>query len=109
MRIRDLVRQCVLVLLVFASSAIPTSAQSSGTGAISGTATDESGAVLPGVSVTLLSASRTIGASQQVITDERGAFQFLRLQPGTYTVKGELQGFRPTEQQNISVSADQTS
>ena len=29
------------------------------------------------------------------LSDERGAYQFLRLQAGTYIVKGELQGFRP--------------
>ncbi len=29
--------------------------------------------------------------------------------PGTYVVKGELQGFRPAEQRNIVVNSDQTS
>ena len=54
------------------------------------------------------SSQGTIGANQQTTTDERGAYQFLRLVPGTYIVKAELQGFRPAEQQNILVNADGT-
>jgi hypothetical protein len=53
--------------------------------------------VLPGVNVTVSSAARTSGSNQSAITDQRGAYQFLRLVPGTYIVKGELQGFRPAE------------
>jgi hypothetical protein len=97
----------ILVLVLFACSAMPAGAQ--GVGAIGGTVTDSSAAVMPGVSVTLSSVQRTIGANQQVITDERGAYQFLRLVPGTYIVKAELQGFRPAEQRNIVVNADATS
>jgi hypothetical protein len=103
---RSFVTRTVFLLLVFACSTLPAMAR--GVGAIGGTVSDASGAVLPGVNVTLSSAQRTIGADQQAVTDERGACQFLRLQPGTYTVKAELQGFRPAEQQNIVVNADAT-
>ena len=85
---------------------LPAAAQNVGVGAIAGTVTDASGAVLPGATVTLSSPQRTIGANQQTVTDERGAYQFLRLQAGTYIVKGELQGFRPSELQNILVNAE---
>jgi hypothetical protein len=85
------------------------SAMAQGFGGIGGTITDASGAVLPGVNVSLSSAARTSGSNQSAITDERGTYQFLRLVPGTYIVKGELQGFRPAEQRNIVVNADQTS
>src|SRR3954469_17935876 len=107
MQVSNFLKKVLLTLIVCACASRNAMTQSTGTGAINGTVTDESGAVLPGVNVTLSSPSRTIGASQTTTTDERGTFQFLRLQPGTYVVKGELQGFRPTEQQNISVSADQ--
>src|SRR5204863_2003731 len=92
------------ILLV--GSAVPAIAQ--GVGAIGGTVSDASDAVLPGVAVSLSSTQRTIGANQQTVTDERGAYQFLRLVPGTYIVKAELQGFRPAEQRNIVVNADAT-
>ncbi len=79
-----------------------------GVGAIGGTVTDPSGGVLPGVSVTLTSASGGVGSNQSTISGGEGTFQFLRLTPGTYTVKGELQGFRPAEQRNIVVNSDVT-
>src|SRR5688572_29938871 len=92
-------RQVILSLVVLAWSATAVSAQ--GVGAIAGTVTDASGAVLPGVTVTLMSAQGTVGGNREVFTDERGAYQFLRLVPGTYSVKAVLQGFRPYTHANI--------
>src|SRR5205085_3497737 len=106
-------RRSLLVLGLSALSTFSTFsagiAAAQGVGAIGGTVSDPSEAVLPGVAVTLSSTQRTIGANQQAVTDERGAYQFLRLVPGSYIVKAELQGFRPTEQRNITVNADGTS
>ena len=84
------------------------SASAQGVGAIAGNVTDASGAVLPGVQVTLTSAQGTVGGNQEATTDERGAYQFLRLVPGTYSVKAVLQGFRPFTQAGIVVNSDQT-
>jgi hypothetical protein len=100
-------RQAVFSLLILAASVVAASAQ--GVGAIAGTVTDASGAVLPGATVTLTSAQGTVGGNREVITDERGAYQFLRLVPGTYSVKAVLQGFRPFTQTGITVNSDQTS
>jgi len=97
----------VLSVMVLAGSVTVVSAQ--GVGAISGTVSDASGAVLPGATVTLTSAQGTIGGNREVLTDERGAFQFLRLIPGTYSVKATLQGFRTFTQNGITVNSDQTS
>ncbi len=100
-------RRAFLSLAVFAGSVIAASAQ--GVGGIAGTVTDASGAVLPGATVTLTSAQGTVGGNREVFTDERGAYQFLRLVPGTYSVKASLQGFRPFTQAGITVNSDQTS
>jgi Ca-activated chloride channel family protein len=55
---------------------------------ITGVVTDSSGAVLPGVSVTLT------GAEQRTtITDNRGAFTFVRLHGGDYQLEFFLSGF----------------
>src|SRR5688572_4912487 len=86
-------RQTFLLLAVLTWSVTAVSAQ--GVGAIAGTVTDASGAVLPGATVTLTSAQGTVGGNREVITDERGAFQFVRLVPGSYSVRAVLQGFRP--------------
>jgi hypothetical protein len=82
-------------------------AYAQGVGAISGTVTDESGGVLPGVNVTLLSEG-VAGGAQQASTDARGVYQFLRLVPGTYGVRAELSGFRTTTRESVIVSADVT-
>jgi hypothetical protein len=87
-------------------SARPALAQG-GFGSISGTAQDSSGGVLPGVTVTL-SNPGTIGGSQVVVTDARGAYQFPRLVPGRYSVRGELEGFRPAVVEDIVVNAQAT-
>jgi len=64
-------RLLLFVLAAFAVSASPLLAQ--GFGAIGGTVADASGAVLPGVTVTLSSPQRTVGANQTSVSDDRGA------------------------------------
>ncbi len=96
----------LFVLLVWVCLVSPAMAQ--GVGAIGGTVTDASGAVLPGATVTLSSPQGTAGSNQETASNERGAYQFLRLVPGTYIVRAQLQGFRTVEQQNIVVNADAT-
>ncbi len=78
-----------------------------GVGAIGGTVVDASEAVLPGVTVAL-SNPGTIGGNQEVVTDDRGAYQFTRLVPGRYSVRATLTGFRPAVQENVVVNADAT-
>jgi hypothetical protein len=101
------VRKTVMVLLLLVGAALPAFAQ--GVGAIGGTVTDTTGSVLPGASVTLTSLEGTVGSNQETVTDPRGAFQFLRLVPGTYRVRAELSGFRPAELPRIIVDTDATS
>jgi hypothetical protein len=81
-------------------------ARAQGVGAIGGTVMDSSGAVLPGATITLTSAQGTVGSNQEVVSDSRGAYQFQRLVPGTYSVKATMSGFRQVEQRNIVVNAD---
>jgi len=75
-------------------------AQSS-TGAISGTITDNSGAALPGVTVTSTNAGT--GASRTAVSNETGRYQLGLLPPGQYNVSAELEGFQPRKQNNITV------
>jgi len=98
-------RRILPFVSICSSAARDASAQA--VGAIGGTVADASGAVLPGATVTL-SNPGTIGGNQETTTDARGAFQFLRLVPGTYAVKAELAGFRATVRDNVVVNADVT-
>jgi hypothetical protein len=65
---------------------------------------DTSGAVLPGVLVTV-TGDRLIEGQQTFTTDATGAYRFDRLPPGDYRVKFELQGFKTIEQSDIKISA----
>ncbi len=71
--------------------AVPVAAQEF-RGAISGTVTDSTGGVLPGVTVTVT--NRDTGVLQTAVTDAKGLYQVLYLNPGVYDVAGELQGFK---------------
>lgn len=95
-----------LLLVISLCHTLPAAAQ--GVGAIGGSVLDASGAVLPGAAVTLVSAQGTVGGNQETVSDARGAYQFLRLVPGTYSVRAQLQGFRSVELRNIVVNADVT-
>src|SRR5918993_786056 len=74
------------------------------TGSITGTVTDASGAVLPGVNVTI-TGDRLIGGPQTQVTDASGTYRFDRLVPGSYNVKFELQGFRTVDRPDVRISA----
>jgi carboxypeptidase family protein/TonB-dependent receptor-like protein len=102
----SIVRRGGVVLCALAVSALPSLAQ--GVGAIGGTVMDATGAVLPGVTVTLSSAQRTVGSNQETVTDARGNYEFLRLVPGTYSVRAQLAGFRPGGQPKVTVDTDST-
>src|SRR5688572_13053521 len=91
------------------SLCVAVTARAQGVGAVGGTLSDSSGAVLPGVSVALTNEDGSIGGNQQTVSDERGTYQFTRLVPGRYTVRAELMGFRPAAQEHIVVNADATS
>jgi hypothetical protein len=106
MESKRFVRVLAVALVWYAAQSSPAFAQ--GVGAIGGTITDPSGAVLPGVTVTLLSPG-IAGGNQTAISDGQGAYQFTRLVPGRYGVRAELQGFRSATQENLAVDADKTS
>ena len=106
MSARTMVARMLAALIV--AVAAGSNADAQGLGAIAGVVDDASGAVLPGVTLSLTSVAGSIGGNQQVVTDTRGAYQFPRLVPGAYAVKAELPGFKTTVQENVAVSADVT-
>ena len=87
---------CVGALSVLLTSAL---AWAQATAQLSGTVTDESGAVLPGVTVT---ATQTdTGFTRTVVTDETGAYVMPNLPTGPYRLEVSLQGFRTYVQTGI--------
>jgi hypothetical protein len=77
--------------LLFANGLL---AQSTVNGTINGTVMDSSGAVLPGVSVTLKSVEK--GFTQESKTNAQGGYQFPLLEPGTYSLTMAAAGFKTT-------------
>ena len=69
------------------------------TGNVYGTVVDESGSPLPGVTVTLSG----FGAPRTQITDATGQFRFLALDPGSYALNAELEGYGKIEYPAVEV------
>jgi hypothetical protein len=101
------VAAALFVLLALVVAAPAAYAQSQATnGAIEGTITDASGAVLPGVTVTVTQAET--GAERTAVTSDTGLYRAPLLPIGTYTVKAELQGFKTFQQTGVKVSVGET-
>ncbi len=67
---------------------------------------DPTGAVVPDARVTAV--QPTTAAVREAHTDRSGRFQISNLPVGLCTLRAERQGFRPTEQQELSLSIHQT-
>ena len=98
------VRRLAIVAALISRAVASADAQtvSSTTGAINGTVTDSTKAVLPGVSITL-SGSSVMG-TPTTVTDANGAFRFPSLAPGDYQLVFELSGFGAVTRSSIHVS-----
>jgi hypothetical protein len=90
----------VAIALIVLAIAIPSFAQRT-TGSILGTVTDESGGVLPGVTVTLTGAN--VVGTQSSVTSERGGYRFAALPPGDYTVIFTMSGFSTMKRDGVKV------
>jgi hypothetical protein len=100
---RRFVWLCLCVIAIFLC--IP-HLQSQGTfGAITGTATDSSGSIVPNVKVTVTN-ERT-NQAHSATTDDRGNYVATNLSPSTYSVVGEAPGFSKFENRNITLAAQQ--
>src|SRR5579872_2974688 len=84
-------KQFALLIALTAGMAIPVYGQSSNTGTLIGTASDASGAVVPGTRVELRDTST--GATRTATTNAAGQYSFPGVPPGTYTVKASHTGF----------------
>lgn len=74
-------------------------------GEVRGVVTDPTGAVIPGASVVLTSAS---GTSKSANSGHNGVFRFAGVDPGTYKLVIAAKGFAPATVENIEVQSGQT-
>lgn len=74
-------------------------------GRVLGRVADPSGAVLAGVKVTLV--NQATGVSRSGQTNPSGDYNFVEVQPGTYTVSFEATGFKRNVQKDVIVDVNQ--
>ena len=82
--------RCLPLLMI--GILVPAPVFSQSTAEIRGVVQDESGAVVPGATVTAI--NELTGLERTAVSDSGGRFNFPRLPVGSYRVEAELQGFR---------------
>jgi outer membrane receptor protein involved in Fe transport len=92
----------VALALVLATSAL---AQRT-TGGISGTVKDASGAVMPGVTVSVTGPN--IVGTQTAVTNEQGFYRLINLPPGDYQLVFSVAGFKTVTRRGLRVSVGDT-
>src|SRR5581483_3995301 len=73
-------------------------------GSIDGTVTDPQGAAVAGANVTVTDQNK--GTTQTTTTNESGNYSVTHLIPDSYSIKVEAQGFKTSEQKDVTVLAD---
>ena len=68
-------------------------------GRILGTVTDQTGAVLPGATVSVIDTER--GLARTLITDQAGEYNAPTLIPGNYTIRVAAKGFKVLARESV--------
>src|SRR6476659_478388 len=98
------IRKAVLLLACLFSVALSASAAAQGgDGSLRGIVTDESGAAMPGVTVTATSPQAI--APAVAVTDASGEYRLTNLAPGTYTLTMEVPVFSIVRREGIVLRA----
>jgi hypothetical protein len=71
--------------------------------AVSGTITDPSGAVVPGVSVSIV--NQSTGLKRSVLSDTAGEYRFAGLPTGTYSIRMEKPGFQSQIREGVELTS----
>jgi hypothetical protein len=99
---RRLISSAAILLLVFCLLSVPAFGQASVYATVTGTVTDTSGALIPGV--TIKATAVDTGVITNTITNEAGAYSFGNLLPGKYTIGASLPGFQAKTFTDIQLS-----
>ena len=76
-----------------------------GTGTISGSVTDASGAAVPGAAIA--ASNEATGFKRESVATGDGEFSLIGLLPGEYTVTVEMQGFKKSTAKDLKLEVDQ--
>jgi hypothetical protein len=98
-------KQVFILVVAFLTALVPAaSAQTAAT--VSGTVLDQSGLVIPGVTVTVRSAAT--GLVRSNVTGPEGRFVIAQLPPGVYEIRAEIEGFKPHVRPEVTLAVAQT-
>lgn len=95
----------VIAALAALVSAAPSAAQVT-TGTLTGIVTDQTGGTLPGATVAVRNTETEV--TRTITTDGDGRYSAQALEPGTYEVTVELQGFQKVRRGDIQLSVGQS-
>jgi hypothetical protein len=90
------------VVVSLCLGAVPAFAQQ---GSIVGTATDETKAILPGVTIT--ATDQETGRQLVATSNEQGEYRLLNVPPGRYTIQAELSGFSTVALKDVELLVGQ--
>jgi len=93
-----------LMTLVFSTVLVSNVFAQSGTSSVSGTVTDQTGAAVPGASVTIKNPST--GFSRTVVSKNDGGYNFPGIKPATYALEVEAAGFKKAVNTNVQALVD---
>src|SRR5580692_8353324 len=93
-------RECILLVLSLVLPAICAWSQTQ-LATLSGTITDPSGAVVPGVSVTIV--GQGTGLNRSVLTNTAGEYRFAGVPTGDYSVRVEKTGFQTQVREGVAL------
>ncbi len=102
MAARRLVHLGIAVLIVLVARA----AFAQSAGSLRGIVADSSGAVLPGATVTLTNEATKF--TRTATSDAKGQYFFASVDPGNYTLKVELTGFKTHDARGVRISTSDT-
>ncbi|MCC7125635.1 MAG: TonB-dependent receptor [Acidobacteria bacterium] len=83
----------------------PAATAQSAQGAMRGTVKDTQG-IIPGVTVAIV--NEGTGVARETVTNDSGEYSFPAVEPGEYTVKVSVQGFKSFERRGVRISTQQS-
>jgi hypothetical protein len=106
LRIRSLVAMLFAILVINFGATSVSWAQTANTGAVVGTVTDSSGAVVQNVQVEI--SSEATGAKRRTTTGTDGVYRVPLLPPGSYHIEASISGFKLAVRSGVPVRVTET-
>ena len=92
--------------LICLLSSLPGMAQTAGTGALTGTVTDQQNAIVSGVEITVT--SETTGEKRTVVSRDNGDYAAPQLLPGSYRIEFARSGFKTAVKSGLRINVTET-